>query len=371
MHSIKLSDSLINSESSEGVKFLDCIQGNILKSHGREESIHIFLKVNDSEKCKKWISNFSKKYVTSAFKQQNQTKRWKNDNHHSIFCNMMFSSSAYNSLHLSHYKPNDIIWNKGMKYQGFLPIYLAKILGFRIPLYLPNPLSDPPISSWEDPFQNDIDICILLASCKEIKDKLNELSKSIIDNANENGFIHIHTEDGHVIKNNNQVIEHFGHPDGISQPLFLQCDYDKYLENQQITNPSDMAKYNDPKAPLNLVLIKDPLGNNKYDFGSYMVYRKLQQDVKAYELQVQNLANKLQVDYNIADQMVIGRDINGKPMAILKTDPLEGIVPDNFDFSINPKKKSNICPFQSHIRKVNTFIYNLYNMIYFKINTIV
>ena len=85
-------------------------------------------------------------------------------------------------------------------------------------------------------------------------------------------------EEGKVIRNDkNQVIEHFGHPDGVSQPLFYSTDYDKFLQGQNIKNEDNqLAKFGDPRAPLNLVLTHDPLGEGDYSFGSYMVYRKLQ-----------------------------------------------------------------------------------------------
>ena len=85
-------------------------------------------------------------------------------------------------------------------------------------------------------------------------------------------------EEGKVIRNDkNQVIEHFGHPDGVSQPLFFTTDYDKFLQGQNIKKEDNqLAEFGDPRAPLNLVLTHDPLGEGDYSFGSYMVYRKLQ-----------------------------------------------------------------------------------------------
>jgi len=226
-----------------------------------------------------------------------------------------------------------------------------------IPFPQKNPLRDPPIDKWEETFQQDIHVLILLASSDE--DLLNtavENFKSELPNA----LQIVGIEEGKVLRNDkNQVIEHFGHPDGVSQPLFYTSDYAKFLKQQNIYNDKkQLAKYADPRAPLNLVLTKDPLGKGDYSFGSYMVYRKLEQDVIGYKKRVNELANSLEISEKLADQMVIGRDTDGVPLGILRTEPADGVVPDNFDFSQKSADLLKVCPFQAHIRKVNIISIN-------------
>lgn len=54
---------------------LDEIQGNILKSHGRNHAVYLFLKFEgDIQVAKQWIGSFTHRYVTSALEQAEQRK---------------------------------------------------------------------------------------------------------------------------------------------------------------------------------------------------------------------------------------------------------------------------------------------------------
>ncbi len=102
-----------------------------------------------------------------------------------------------------------------------------------------------------------------------------------------------------------EELEHFGFRDGVSQPLFLKRDIDKEREH------SDFSKW-DPRAPLNLVLFKDPLGKEKESYGSFLVFRKLEQNVKGWNNDVvNNLAKKLNVPDELARAYTMGRFQDG------------------------------------------------------------
>jgi deferrochelatase/peroxidase EfeB len=77
---------------------LDEIQGNILKSHGRNHAVHLFLKFTcDKEAAKQWIGNFTHKYVTSALAQAEETKQYRQnkDVPGKIFGNFFLSRAGY------------------------------------------------------------------------------------------------------------------------------------------------------------------------------------------------------------------------------------------------------------------------------------
>lgn len=79
------------------------------------------------------------------------------------------------------------------------------------------------------------------------------------------------------------VVEHFGYADGVSQPAFLK----KQLEG--VT-----SKYwKNPGAPLKLVLIDDPNGKKNVSFGSFLVFRKLEQNVKGFKTAEAKLSESL------------------------------------------------------------------------------
>ena len=82
-----------------------------------------------------------------------------------------------------------------------------------------------------------------------------------------------------------QDIEPFGYADGISQPLFLKEEIDKAKQGG-----TDRW---DPSAPLDLVLVKDPNGEGEDSYGSFFVFRKLEQDVAGFQQRVAELAEEL------------------------------------------------------------------------------
>ena len=89
-------------------------------------------------------------------------------------------------------------------------------------------------------------------------------------------------EAGHGLKDpNSNLVGPFGFADGISQPLFLKSDYDKYLTSQNIEQGHPSAW--DPKASLSLVLVKDPFVDEPYSFGSYCVWKKLETDYSRFK----------------------------------------------------------------------------------------
>ena len=57
------------------------LQGNILKGHGRDYSVHLFLqwKPGQVNQVKQWIKTFAKTYVTSAKQQADEALRYKQE----------------------------------------------------------------------------------------------------------------------------------------------------------------------------------------------------------------------------------------------------------------------------------------------------
>ena len=105
---------------------------------------------------------------------------------------------------------------------------------------------------------------------------------------------------------NGLFIEPFGYADGISQPLFLKGDLPSGLP----------AGSFDPSAPLDLVLIPDPNGTGAYSHGSFLVYRKLEQDVAGFNQDVKDLATKIGANPDLAGAYAIGRFKDGTPVVL-------------------------------------------------------
>lgn len=306
---------------------LQDLQGGILEGHGRDLSVHLFLKFNDGQidTVKEWIQNFALKYVTSAKQRSDEAVRYRSKGiSGGLFANFFLSRHGYEYLNfLPVTIPQDDAFRRGMKNEDVI-----KNLG------------DPAVEEWEPGFQKNIHALVMMAdddpdnllmNVNTIKQELSQISEIV------------HIDDGFVLKNEaKQTIEHFGFVDGISQPLFLKRDID------QARKESDFSKW-DPRASLNIVLVKDPNGQTEDSYGSYLVYRKLEQNVKEWKEDVQTLAKELSISADLAGALIMGRFQDGTPVTL--SDKAIGTLSNNFNYDLD--EKGTKCPFHAHIRKTN------------------
>ncbi|MFN9174994.1 MAG: Dyp-type peroxidase, partial [Synechocystis sp.] len=132
----------------------------------------------------------------------------------------------------------------------------------------------------------------------------------------------------------------------VSQPAFLQ----KQLEG------STSKYWKHPGAPLKLVLIDDPNGTKDVSFGSFLVFRKLEQNVKGFKTAEAELAKKLKLPTELAGAMAVGRYEDGTPLVLQPGD--QGWaesdnpkIPNDFNYDSDPDGLK--CPFHAHVRKSN------------------
>ncbi|MFP5273651.1 Dyp-type peroxidase [Coleofasciculus sp.] len=328
------------------------IQGNILKSHGRNHAVHLFLKfTGDPESVKQWIGNFSHKYVTSALAQAEQAKQHRQyEGEGQLFGNFFLTRAGYMYLGYNYEDlPNENPFRQGMKDTN-----------------IQNELGDD-VEQWEDSFQQEIHALVLLAGDKIVGPRTQEakllerknpellhkqpalLAQQVekIKTELANIATVAHEDIGYVLRSSETgaEMEHFGFRDGVSQPLFLKADIDKEKEN------SDFSKW-DPSAPLNLVLFKDPLGKKDESYGSFLVYRKLEQNVKAWNKDVvNNLAEKLEASPDLAGAYTMGRFQDGTPVVLQNTESSQQPEENNFNYAEDNEGLK--CPFHAHTRKVN------------------
>ena len=88
--------------------------------------------------------------------------------------------------------------------------------------------------------------------------------------------------------------------------------------------------------------------------GSYLVFRKLEQHVRAFKEYEQQFAQVLGLtgeDVKRAGALVMGRFEDGTPVVLRGTPGMSVPVPNNFTYEADPD--GGKCPFQAHIRKVN------------------
>jgi Dyp-type peroxidase family len=309
------------------------LQGNILKGHGRNHTNHIFLKFHTSEtatkKAKKWIREFADTQITSCETQLRETELFKrNKISGDTFFNFYLTAEGYDILGYDCSKFEDNSFKAGMKASKFK-------------------LNDPDKSKWESGHRDTVHAMILIADSDV--NTLSEKAKVILEDIAK--FARVLTiEYGNAIRNaNGDGLEHFGYVDGVSQPLFFKEEIDKYKSHNL-----QPLKF-DPTAELDLVLVNDPFVQGHEAYGSYFVFRKLEQHVKGFKTAEKKLAHQLKLegeDKERAGAMIVGRFEEGTPITLSKDAGLIGSgTLNNFDYDDDSKGAK--CPFHAHIRKSN------------------
>lgn len=324
--------------------FLSNLQGNILKGHGRDNTTHIFIKFLDGRRNDviSWIKNFTEQKVVCFKEQLRQRELFKrNDVPGGLFAGLYFTASLYSYLGLPLTSfANAQAFTNGMKTRSGV-------------------LNDDQ-NLWEDSYKGEIHAMILLAHDDAVvlgaeARKVLESLELLGDTANDISVI-VEIEYGSAIRNaNDDGLEHFGYVDGISQPLFLKDEVDAY----RAANPDITF---DPFAQLDLVLVPDPFETQDPTcFGSYFVYRKLEQDVRGFKTAERQVAKALGLqgdDAERAGAMIVGRFEDGTPLTLSPTDKMisSGIM-NNFNYQESLGGKDDSlgarCPFHAHIRKAN------------------
>jgi len=343
----------IDENDSQYQDVLQDLQGNILKSHGREKSVHIFLTFPDPRKepqktaaLRGLIAQLATQDITSAKKQLDDADAWReNKIDGGVFVHFSLSSSGYEKLGFP-----DLNQPKGANLQnrqeanpGTLNIDYAQVfqLGMKRRQYA---LIDPPFSAWEPAYQRDIDALVIIAAdnLTDVEKKESEITDKL------RGIATVATVDrGIKVRRqfNNQtedaVVEHFGFTDGIGDPRFLKEDLERKEKGETAKRLFS--------ARLNLVLVPDPLGTPNVSFGSFLIFRKLEQNVQGFKKAELELSKELGVSRELSGAMAVGRFEDGTPLVLQGKDGSTNL--NDFDYSRDPVGLK--CPFQAHLRTTN------------------
>ncbi|MFT3825858.1 MAG: Dyp-type peroxidase [Chitinophagaceae bacterium] len=304
------------------------LQSHILVHHGRDYAWHVLLKFDkaNKEEWRKSIAGYAAG-ITAAFKQHVDIAKRKLDKTHDggIVKGLYLSMSGYKALGL------DDIW-AAQENNAF-----AQGMAKRA-----NMLGDPVSEEWEVQYARGIDLMILLADDKQedLEMAMEEVKKVFAGCCSA-----IDVQKGEMLRNDaEEGIEHFGYVDGISQPQFL-ASY----------QPGTV--YNDA-ARTDILLVEDPGRLKGNCYGSFLVFRKLEQNVKGFKEREEelgailfpNLPKGEEDQAEIAGAYVVGRFENGTPVTMHNEEDDKN-TGNEFDYTNDTA--GNKCPFFSHIRLVN------------------
>jgi Dyp-type peroxidase family len=325
---------------------LQNLQGNILKGHGRNFSVHIFLQFKaESRIVRDWVREFAVHHVTSAQRQLKEADEFRTYGvPGGLFGNFFLSAKGYEALG---YTREDIADHFAEQPAVIGEQEVVSIKFVDGMMAAQQELNDPAPETWEAAYQHrQIEAMILLADDDE--HFLLRQTRRLIDAAKAVATV-LTVERGRVMRNHrDEGIEHFGYVDGRGQPLFLKYD----LESEQ--QESSVQRW-DPSAPLDLILVADPYAASQEDcFGSYLVFRKLEQNVCGFSEREQQLARWLGLKGSAvqkAGALLMGRFRDGTPLTSSAVDGLNDSVPNNLNYTDDTAGTK--CPFSVHIRKVN------------------
>ncbi len=318
------------------LSMLDNMQGYILKHHGRTHAYHLFFTLDKTKiaAAKKWITHFVNHHAQSAAKQLKDAKA-----HHQpaesgkafdagVFFNLSFSNAGLNALGAdpSLIATPDPSFANGMKKSNAT-------------------LADDP-TVWEEAFQGEIHGLLVIAdsTSSTVADTLEKMLLEVKPFCSAT-----HIQKGKILRNAFGVgLEHFGYADGISQPNFLQ------------NNDAPAVQWEDNHAMLNTVLVEEDKTKVGADcFGSYMVFRKLDQNVKDFlhnEDDVLPEVLNVHGDKNpdLKGAMKVGRFEDGSE--VVNHSIAKGITGNDQlfnDFDYRDDTSGTKCPYHAHVRITN------------------
>lgn len=311
-------------------EMLNALQANILKGHVREYVSVLLLRFGDAAAGAAFLRSLAG-HVKSARTHLEETKAFtKTGEPGTPYVGVGLSAEGYEAMGVDpRLRPPDPSFARGMRAEA-----TRQALG------------DPPLTSWEPPYREPIHAIVIVADATKapVVARRTDVEALLPDSVTV-----AHRETGIGMKNmDGNGIEHFGYVDGRSQPLFLVED----LAHESAA--TDGASVWNPGAPLKSVIVPDPAGGAPTHFGSYLVFRKLEQNVRLFKEEEERLAQDLGLvgdDAERAGAMLVGRFEDGTPLTLQKDEGAHHPLMNNFTY--DGDWQGFRCPRYAHIRKVN------------------
>jgi Dyp-type peroxidase family len=303
---------------------LDEIQGNILAGFNNDHQRFLFLRIDDAHKAKTWLKSLISKVSTTAQVKASNDKFKANGKLpvHANWLNVAFNHQGLQKLEAPNSHEFPAVFREGMAKRS---------------AHLGDVGSSAP-DQWDPWFRHRdfLDVLVLLSA-----DDPGDLAKSLADVTTSlvgSGLKLIHTQAGENAPGLNGN-EHFGFKDGISQPgikgftlssvmpqppnvghqgrpgqdLLWPGEFVLGYPTQVKSRPTgDFDGPNPDPGP------ESASGPDWTKNGSYLVFRKLGQDVAGFRNSIRANAAALTIDPEVLGAKIVGRFRSGCPMEQLK-----------------------------------------------------
>jgi Dyp-type peroxidase family len=295
--------------------WLNDLQGGIIRAHGRDHSHHLFLSFTRNQatpfQVRAWLKEFVTSSVSSAWDHLSDAR---------------LLERSFRSV-LLNYRGYEFINEPAPESDAFRDDLRGRAAK----------LNDPPLSEWEPAYQaEDIHALVLIANDDRVA--LARDTVSFRQEAAAVGVSVVLDEPASQLFREGKPIEHFGYADGISQPLI---DGDVASTRHY--------RYWNPSASRELILANEPGAPGH--FGTYLVFRKLEQDVALWQRLVDSVAQRTNLDRDLVGARAVGRFKDGRPVLFHSQQHPTGTSVN--DFTYHDDAQGLRCPLNAHIRKAN------------------
>lgn len=300
------------------------VQGNILKGFGKPNARLIFFRFGDNNQAKQWLSKLADKLPsTQKLIGSAQEIRDKKE----ALIHVSLSAQGIQSLNLKLPTSDNDPFAVGMKARAADLLDVGE--------------SDP--KNWLEPFKNKTVDGVIIVASDEAK-SADDLASNLRTEANQMGINFVGIEIGTALTNaDNKHIEHFGFRDGVSQPLIDGVD------NKKAQRPGQQTKLFKPEE----FVLSDLSGEQAWaNEGSFMVYRRLRQDVKRFWQFMEEQSASLGMSPEKLGAKFVGRWKSGAALANhADNDPGGDASEENSFTFMDDDPDGKITPRFSHIRK--------------------
>jgi Dyp-type peroxidase family len=378
-----------NDDLLEPVLNVNDIQGNIIPGFNKDHETLLFFEIVNANQAKKWIGLLSGQ-ISTLYEVQNFKKVYKSLKHRlgeepsdlvATWTNIAFSYDGMKKLAKN---MDEVDAHLDQSFKEGLNSSVSKNLG------------DPPEPSAEGNFNNWViggpnskpDLILIVAS--DNPQTLQTRAQLLTSQANSYGLKKIYETTGHDLSyygdDAKRGHEHFGFKDGVSHPGVrgrLSDNPTDYLTprpkdpSSDPDSPEISSIGSRPLVAAGEFIIGYPTQNQNHPRlinpadpkpevlknSSYLVFRRLRQDVEAFENFVNRESKKISDMGGFSDMtaekfkaLLVGRWPSGAPLALSSNQDNPQLAKDPYKnnmFSYNDDQDGYKTPIISHIRKVN------------------